>query len=68
MGEAREEIDVEYSGEPVEIGFNAKYLLDCLAVMTPDKLEFNFKDRLSPGILRGVGKPNHTYVIMPMRI
>ena len=68
MGEAREEIDIEYSGEPIDIGFNAKYLLDCLAVMDTDKLEFRFKDRLSPGIIRGADKQNHTYVIMPMRI
>jgi DNA polymerase-3 subunit beta len=68
MGEAREEIDVEQSGEPMDIGFNSRYLLDCLNVMTTDSLELHIKDRLSPGILRGVGTQNHTYVIMPMRI
>jgi DNA polymerase-3 subunit beta len=68
MGEAREEIDVQYSGEAIEIGFNAKYLLDCLAVMDSETLEFRFKDRLSPGIIQGLGRQNHTYVIMPMRI
>lgn len=68
MGEAREEIDLEYSGEPMDIGFNAKYLLECLAVITTEKLQLNLKDRLSPGILQGVGQANHTYVIMPMRI
>ena len=31
-------------------------------------LDQDLKDRLSPGILRGAGQPNHTYVIMPMRI
>jgi DNA polymerase-3 subunit beta len=68
MGEAREEIDVKYSGEPVEIGFNAKYMLECLSVMEAETLEFRFRDRLSPGILRAKGHPNHTYVLMPMRI
>jgi DNA polymerase-3 subunit beta len=68
MGEAREEIDVQYAGEPIDIGFNARYLLDCLAVVNTEQLEFHFKDRLSPGILKGVGQLNHTYVIMPMRI
>ncbi len=68
MGEAREEIDVEYQGDPIDIGFNAKYLLDCLAVVPSEALEFHFKDRLSPGILRSADQPNHTYVIMPMRI
>lgn len=68
MGEAREEIDVEYSGSPMDIGFNSKYLLECLSVTNTETIELHFKDRLSPGILRGVGNQNHTYVIMPMRI
>jgi DNA polymerase III subunit beta len=68
MGEAREEMDVQYNGEPIDIGFNSKYLLECLPIIKTEYLEINFKDRLSPGILRGVGKPNHTYLIMPMRI
>jgi len=68
MGEAREELDIGYSGDSVEIGFNARYLLDCLTVLTGDNLEFLFKDRLSPGILRSAQSQNHTYVIMPMRI
>ena len=68
MGEAREEIDVEYVGESMEIGFNSKYLLECLSVMKSEKLEFQLKDRLSPGILRELNQQNHTYVIMPMRI
>jgi DNA polymerase-3 subunit beta len=68
MGEAREELDVDYSGDAMDIGFNSKYLLDCLNVMTSEGLELHIKDRLSPGILRGTGSLNHTYVIMPMRI
>jgi DNA polymerase-3 subunit beta len=68
MGDAREEIDIMYNSDPVEIGFNARYLLDCLPVMNSENLELSFKDRLSPGILKGAEQPNHTYVIMPMRI
>jgi DNA polymerase-3 subunit beta len=68
MGEAREELDVEYQGEAMEIGFNSRYLLDCLAVMKSPKLELHLKDRLSPGVVRGAEEQNHTYVIMPMRI
>ena len=68
MGEAREEVDVAYKGEAIEIGFNARYLLDCLAVLDVKVLEFRFKDRLSPGLIRAKDQQNHTYVIMPMRI
>ncbi|OFZ20117.1 MAG: DNA polymerase III subunit beta [Bdellovibrionales bacterium GWB1_55_8] len=68
MGEAREELDIDYSGDPLEIGFNSKYLLEYLNVVSFKDLEIHLKDRLSPGLLSGVGEKNHTYVIMPMRI
>jgi DNA polymerase-3 subunit beta len=68
LGEAKEEVDVDYAGEAISIGFNAKYLLECLAVTPVERLELHFKDHLSPGILKGEGQPNHTYVVMPMRI
>jgi DNA polymerase-3 subunit beta len=68
MGDAREEMDVEYQGETVEIAFNARYLLECLSVISSPELEFHFKDRLSPGVLQGGEQKNHTYVIMPMRM
>jgi DNA polymerase-3 subunit beta len=68
LGEAKEEIDVDYKGDAISIGFNAKYLLECLAVTPVESLELHFKDHLSPGILKGAGQPNHTYVVMPMRI
>jgi DNA polymerase-3 subunit beta len=68
LGEAKEEIDIDYQGEAISIGFNAKYLLECLSVTPTEGLELHFKDHLSPGILKGQGQPNHTYVVMPMRI
>jgi DNA polymerase-3 subunit beta len=68
MGDAYEEIDIQYSGVPIEIGFNAKYILDCLSVFGGKKLFFLLKDKQSPGILQVEGEMNHTYVTMPMRI
>jgi DNA polymerase III subunit beta len=68
MGDAREELEITYEGQETDIGFNAKYLLDCLPVISSEHVEFSFKDRLSPGILQGIDQRNHTYVIMPMRI
>ncbi len=68
MGEARDEIAIPYSGETFEIGFNAKYILDCLEVMTDTNIELKFKDKSKPGMLQGFDHRNHTYVIMPMRI
>ena len=68
MGEARDEIEIDYHGEPAEIGFNAKYMLDCLQVMKENEIEFHFKDKTKPGLIQSANHKNHTYVIMPMRI
>ena len=68
MGEARDEIGIDYKGESFEIGFNAKYMLDCLEVMKDSDIEFNFKDKTKPGLIQSSAHKNHCYVIMPMRI
>ena len=68
MGEARDEINIDYKGEAFEIGFNAKYMLDCLEVMKDSEIEFNFKDKTKPGLIQAAAHKNHCYVIMPMRI
>ncbi len=68
MGEAFDEMSISYDQEPLEIGFNSKYLLECLTVMKGDQLEFTLKDRLAAGVLTETKNKNHTYVLMPMRI
>ena len=68
MGEARDEINMIYQGESVEIGFNAKYIMECLEVMKDAEIEFHFKDKTKPGLIQSAAHKNHCYVIMPMRI
>jgi DNA polymerase III subunit beta len=68
LGDAREELDIEFSGDQLEVGFNAKYLMDCLEVGKSDRVHLSLKDKLSPGIISGHDEGHHTYVIMPMRI
>lgn len=68
LGEATEDLEIEYAGDDVEIGFNARYLLDVLAVLPEGgAVELGLGDQLSPGILRGEDEA-YTYVVMPMRI
>jgi len=69
-GESEESIPADYIGTPVEIGFNAQYLLDFLRVVQEEQVSFLFKDPHSAGELRpGGDKPEtYRYVIMPMRI
>src|SRR5207245_2855875 len=69
LGEASEEVDVQYTGEPLTIGFNARYLMDVLAVHAEgDAIELGFTDEVGPGVVRGSQDPEYTYVVMPMRL
>ncbi|MGE4232126.1 MAG: DNA polymerase III subunit beta [Bacteriovoracia bacterium] len=68
LGDAKEELDVEYKGDPVEIGFNARYLVEFLSALDCEKISMDLNDKLSPGLLRMKGKEDYTYVVMPMRI
>jgi len=69
-GESEESLPVDYSGEPVKIGFNAGYLLEFLRAVPEEEIKFNFKDSQSAGELRpGIAAGyKYRYVVMPMRI
>jgi DNA polymerase-3 subunit beta len=68
LGEAHEETAIEYAGPNVEVGFNARYLLDVLGVMNGEEITFEVADDQSPGVIRPAGDSSYTAVIMPMRI
>lgn len=69
VGEAAEEIEVEYDGSPVGVGFNARYLIDVLTVLPSDKrVELSLNDEVSPGVLHSVDDADYCYIVMPMRL
>lgn len=68
LGEAREELEIEYSGPDLSIGFNARYLLDILQVQDQGKIRFFLKDQLSPGLIKPVQDDGYVAVVMPMRL
>ena len=72
LGDAKEEIPVTYKGLPMQIGFNARYLMDVLQVVDAEQMKVELCDELSPGVLKPAGDPGpgarYTAVIMPMRI
>ena len=70
LGEAREELEAAYSGEGLEIGFNAQYLLDFMGVAGSDQVIFELKDADSQGLLRPAadGPTDHRYIVMPIRL
>lgn len=68
MGEAYDEVPISFNGDNFEIGFNSKYILDCLPIIESEELSFSFKDKLSSGIIQGLNQKNHSYLVMPMRV
>ncbi len=70
MGEAREEVEVEYSGDELEIGFNSQYILDFLSIVKVDEVCFELKDENSAVLMRSKDEEEieYKYVLMPMKI
>ena len=69
LGEAVEEIDAEYKGAPISIGFNARYIRDVLGVLGSDgEISIELKDELSPSVIRKSDSAGYLYVLMPMRL
>lgn len=66
--EAQEEIEVEYSGEPLDVGFNVSYLLDVLNNLSDETIEWSFNDANSSALVTVPGNDRFKYVVMPMRI
>lgn len=68
FGDAREELDLDYQGTEMNIGFNARYLLDILQVQDEHRVRMIFKDQLSPGLFRPEKDDGFLAVVMPMRL
>lgn len=67
-GSATEELEVEYGGDTLEIGFNSRYLLDITQQVNGGTAEFTMADSASPTIIRDTGDSGSLYVLMPMRV
>lgn len=67
LGEATEELAIEYQGPEVNISFNANYLLDVLGVLEDETIRFELVDDESPGVIRPIGPERYIVVVMPMR-
>ena len=67
-GSATEELEVAYGSDALEIGFNARYLLDIAQQIEGDRAQFVMADASSPTIVREVSDASALYVLMPMRV
>ncbi len=67
-GSATEELEVNYRGDDLEIGFNSGYLLDIARQIEGDSAQLTLADAASPTIIRMANDTNALYVLMPMRV
>ena len=66
--EAKEEIEIDYAGDAIEIGFNVTYLIDALGNMNSEMLQLALQDTSSSALITLPEQPGFKYVVMPMRI
>ncbi len=66
--EAEEELEVGYSGEDIEIGFNVNYLLDALGAVEGEEVTLSVLDSNSSCLIRQPGRDDGNFVVMPMRL
>ena len=67
-GSATEELQADYSSDPIEIGFNARYLLDVAAQLSGGSAKFLLADAGSPTLIQDTADEHALYVLMPMRV
>jgi len=68
VGEATEELTVDYKGEGIAIGFNSRYLMDVLSAMDRQTIALELSDALSPCLITEEGDEHYKCVVMPMRV
>jgi len=68
LGDAQERIEVEYKGDRVEAGFNARYFIDVLQAMESEIIDVGFIDNSSPCVIKGKEDVGFLGLIMPMRL
>jgi DNA polymerase-3 subunit beta len=66
--EAKEELEIDYDGDAIEIGFNVTYLMDALANMSQEMIKIELQDSNSSALMTVPEQAGFKYVVMPMRI
>lgn len=68
IGDNTSDLEGSFTGEELEIAFNAKFVLDCLQVINTDKVDLELAGPLAPGLIRPAKDKNYLYIIMPLRM
>jgi DNA polymerase-3 subunit beta len=68
LGEATEDVAAECSGGDIELGMNARYVMDVFSVIEQEKVVIEMNEALSPALIRPLGDDGYRCVVMPMRL
>jgi len=68
FGNAKDEMEIKYTGEPMELGFNCRYFIDTLQVMRSDTIKAYVNSDQSPCLIMGDDDQGFVSIIMPMKI
>lgn len=68
LGKAKEIIPVDYRGKSLDIGFNAKYLIDVLSILDDGDVEFELNSEISPVVIKSPNLDNYLGIIMPLKL
>ncbi len=67
-GSAEDQLAATYTSEPLEIGFNSRYLLDIAGQLSSDEMVFMLSDAVAPALIRDNNNAEVLYVLMPVRV
>jgi DNA polymerase-3 subunit beta len=67
-GKGKETVSAEKTGEDLEIGFDAKFLMDALKAAEDDVIEMHFNTGVSPSLIRPADGDRYEYLILPVRL
>ncbi len=68
LGEAIEKLDIDYIGKEIEIGFNAKFLIEMLPTFESDEIHIDFNNELSAVLVRSQKSNNYLTILMPLKV
>jgi DNA polymerase-3 subunit beta len=67
IGKVAEEVNINKNGEDLKIAFNSKFFVEVLKIINDDRIIIEFKDKLSPTLIKPVDSDKYVYLIMPVR-
>ena len=67
-GHSKEEVEIDLSGEPMEIGFNGRFLLDFLKTVESERIGFKYVEEQKPALLQGENETEYEYIVMPLKL